>query len=186
MKGTIRQQALAARDSLLPAARESKSREIEERLFTLPEFRKAGVVMFFASFRSEVRTGPMIERALAEGKRVVLPKVLGRELGLYEISDYQRDVAPGAWGIPEPTGGRSVQLADIDLIVVPGAAFDESGNRIGYGAGFYDKLLPAFPGTTVALAFEVQIITDIPADRHDVPVKKIVTEKRAIEASSKR
>ncbi|MBS1125104.1 MAG: 5-formyltetrahydrofolate cyclo-ligase, partial [Nitrospirae bacterium] len=81
----------------------------------------------------------------------------GKELELFEIKSFDNDVLPGAWGIPEPEGGMRVELKDIGLIVVPGAAFDEKGNRIGYGAGFYDKLL------------------------HDIPMQMIVTEKRVID-----
>ena len=161
--------------------RTAKSREIEERLFSLPEFRSARVVLFFASFRSEVDTGPMVRRALTGGKRVVLPKVQGRELALYEIVDWDKDVSPGAWDIPEPHENRPIRLDELDLIIVPGAAFDEHGNRAGYGAGFYDKLLSAFTKTTVALAFEVQIVPQVPVEPHDIPIRKIVTEKRAIE-----
>ena len=171
---------LAARDSLLSEKRTAKSREIEERLFSLPEFKSARVVLFFASFRSEVDTGPMIRRALTSGKRVVLPKVNGRELALYEIADWDKDVSPGAWDIPEPRETRPIELDAIDLILMPGAAFDEQGNRVGYGAGFYDKLLSAFTKTTVALAFEAQLVPRVPVEAHDVPVKKIVTEKRVI------
>ena len=185
MKKILRKQVLAARDGLSPDEKRAKSREIEERLFSLPEFTSARVVMFFASFRTEVETGAMIRRALSSGKRVVLPKVKGDELSLYEINDFDDDVVPGAWGIPEPKEIRPAKLDDIDLMIMPGAAFDERGNRVGYGAGFYDKLLPAFRKKTVALAFETQIVRDVPSDAHDVPVDKIVTEKRVIEASSK-
>jgi 5-formyltetrahydrofolate cyclo-ligase len=173
---------LAARDSLSPEERTAKSREIEERLFALPEFTSARIVLFFASFRSEVDTISMIRRALASGKRVILPKVQGKELSLYEICDFDDDVAPGAWGIPEPKGAKLAKLDEIDLMIMPGAAFDERGNRVGYGAGFYDRLLPAFRKMTIALAFEAQIVPDVPADSHDVPVDAIVTEKRVITA----
>ncbi len=175
---------LAARDSLLPAQRTAKSLEIEERLFSLPEFKAARIVLFFASFRSEVDTGSMIRRALTFGKRVALPKVTGAKLALYEIADWDNDVAPGAWGIPEPHENSPVELDEIDLILVPGAAFDGRGNRLGYGAGFYDKLLSSFTKTTVALAFDTQIVPLVPTDPHDVPVIKIVTEKRVIDAKS--
>jgi 5-formyltetrahydrofolate cyclo-ligase len=184
VKKELRKKVLAARDKLSPRQRAAKSREIEERLFSLPEFKSARMVMFFASFRSEVDTGPMIRRALTFGKRVVLPKVMGAELALHEIADLDADVAPGVWGIPEPIESRPVMLEEIDLIVVPGAAYDEQGNRRGYGAGFYDKLRPAFRKTTVALAFELQILPNVPADMHDVPVKKIVTDRRIIEINA--
>lgn len=172
---------LSARDGLSPGDRSAKSREIRERLFSLPEFRTARTVLFFASFRSEIETGTMIRAALQAGKRVLLPKVKGKELELFEIGNFDRDVAPGAWGIPEPSSGRHAPLSEAHLILVPGAAFDVRGNRIGYGAGFYDKLLQDYQGTTIALAFELQIVPEVPADAHDIPVRKIVTEKRVIE-----
>jgi 5-formyltetrahydrofolate cyclo-ligase len=185
LKRSLRKQAAEARDNLPLDVRRVKSREIEQRLLSLPEFQAADVIMFFASFRSEVETEPMIRHALATGKRVVLPRVKGRQLALFEIKDFDKDVSPGTWGIPEPVESHPVPLTEIDLIITPGAAFDESGNRLGYGAGFYDRMLLSFPGMTVALAFEAQIMPRVPADPHDVPVKKIVTEKRVIEASSK-
>lgn len=163
--------------------RQSCSREIETRLFLLPEFQSARTIMFFASFRSEVDTVPMIRRALEEGKRVILPKVRGRELGLFEIVDYDRDMASGAWGIPEPRETKPANISDVELMVVPGLAFDLKGNRLGYGAGFYDRILPAYHRPTVALAFEVQIVPQAPAEAHDVPMQKIVTETRVIEVA---
>lgn len=186
MKKEIRKQVLDARDSILPARRTTKSREIEERLFSLAEFMSAHAVLFFASFRSEVETGTMIRRALASGKRIILPKVKGKKLELFEIKNFDKDVSPCIWGIPEPQESAPVTLDQIDVIVVPGAAFDEHGNRLGYGAGFYDKLLSEFTKLTIAVAFEEQIVPKIPTDPHDVPVRKIVTEKRVITAAHSR
>jgi len=183
LKKILRKQILSARDKLSPQEKATKSQEIEERLFALPEFISARIIMFFASFRSEVETDRMIRRALISGKRIILPKVQGDKLALYEITDFDKDVAPGVWEIPEPKTLLSAELTDIDLMIIPGAAFDLRGNRIGYGAGFYDKLLPTFGRLTVGLAFESQIVPEVPADSHDVPVQVIVTEKRVISAS---
>lgn len=182
MKDKIRKQVLDARFGLSAELRRTGSAEIESRLFGLPEFRDARTIMFFASFQSEVDTHHMIRRALGEGKRVVLPKVKGKELELFEIASFDRDVGPGAWGILEPEGPfvRPADLKDISLIIVPGAVFDEQGNRVGYGAGFYDKLLASYPGMTVAVAFDLQVVPCVPAEPHDVPVKQIVTERRII------
>lgn len=182
MKTSLRKQAVQARDGLSQAERKAKSREIGNRLFRLPELAASSTIMFFASFRSEVETVPMIRRALAEGKRIVLPKVKGKDLALFEVRDFDRDVTPGAWGILEPRETEPAALDAVDLMIMPGLAFDERGNRLGYGAGFYDKLLVSFTKTTVALAFEAQIVPEVPAAKHDVPVKKIVTEKRIITA----
>jgi 5-formyltetrahydrofolate cyclo-ligase len=184
LKKILRKQVLAARDRLSREQRQNKSREIEERLFSLPDFKSARTILFFASFKSEVDTEPMIRRALTFGKRVVLPKVKKTELGLFEITDFSTDVSPGAWGIPEPYETRPVALDEIDLVIVPGAAFDKWGNRLGYGAGFYDKLLSTFRKMTIALAFEAQILPRVPAELHDVPIRKIATELRVITAHS--
>ena len=182
LKKTLRKQILESRFKLSSDDRRAKSRKIEERLFSLSEFRDASKVLFYASFRSEVETWQMIRRALAEGKRVVLPRVKGRELALFAIRDFDRDVAPGAWDIPEPVRGTPTKIGEIDLVIMPGAVFDEQGNRLGYGAGFYDRLLEGYGGMSVALAYEVQIVPEVEASPHDIPVKKIVTEKRIIEA----
>jgi 5-formyltetrahydrofolate cyclo-ligase len=179
-KIALRKQVAEARGKLSAEERDSKSREIEARLFSLHEYRSASVVMFFASFRSEVDTLPMIRHALAAGKRAILPKVRGKDLALFEIRDFDKDTAPGAWGIPEPREIMPVTVEDVDFMIVPGLAFDENGNRLGYGAGFYDRLLPYYKKETAALAFEIQIVPEVPISSLDIPVKQIVTEKRTI------
>jgi len=179
-KKSLRKQAAEARGSLSPEARESKSREIGKRLFSLPEFKAASAVMFFASIRSEVDTLPMIRHSLALGKRTILPKVKGKDLALFEIRDVENDVAPGVWGIPEPREILPVTIHEVDFMIVPGLAFDLNGNRLGYGAGFYDKILPLYKKETAALAFEIQIVPEVPISALDIPVKMIVTEKRTI------
>ncbi len=182
MKQALRKEILDRRFNLPAAERKAKSREIESRLFRLPEFRAAAVVMFFASIQSEVETHGMIRRALAEGKGVVLPKVVkGKQMEAREIRNFDRDTSPGMWGILEPDAGEHVPGRDIGLIIVPGAAFDESGHRIGYGGGYYDRHLRGYHGMTIALAFEIQIVSCAHAKEHDIPVKKIVTEKRVID-----
>lgn len=180
MKKSLRKQVLDARHHLTPAERRAMSSRIEQRLFELPEFQKAALILFYASFQSEVETHFMIRRALSEGKRVALPRINEKELELLVITNFDKDVSPGSWGIPEPDQGDLVSVQDLGLIVVPGAAFDEQGNRLGYGAGYYDKLLAQYQDMTAALAFELQIVPQVPADPHDVPMKKIVTEKRII------
>jgi 5-formyltetrahydrofolate cyclo-ligase len=179
-KISLRKQVAEARGSLSPEERESKSRDIEERLFSLPEFQAASAVMFFASFRSEVDTLPMIRHALALGKRTILPKVKGKDLALFEIHDFDNDVARGSWDIPEPHEILPVTVHEVDFMIVPGLAFDLHGNRLGYGAGFYDRILHLYKKETAALAFEIQIVPEVPVSALDVPVNKILTEKRTI------
>ena len=136
--------------------------------------------MFFASFLSECETLPMIQHALALGKRMILPKVKGKELGLFEIRDFDNDIAPGGWDIPEPREIQPVMVHEVDFMIVPGLAFDLNGNRLGYGAGFYDRILPLYKKGIAALAFEIQIVPEVPVSALDAPVKKIITEKRTI------
>ncbi len=186
-KASIRKGVLAKRDGIPPAEKKIKDRSIEIRLFGLSEFRTAETILLFASFRSEVDTCGMISRSIEEGKRVVLPRVEGNNLGLYEIRDIV-ELVPGYMKIPEPsvlTEDRKITIHDMDLIIVPGAAFDGAGNRIGYGGGFYDRLLAAADRgiSIVAPAYEMQVIASVPTDPHDKKVKLIVTEGRVIRCS---
>jgi 5-formyltetrahydrofolate cyclo-ligase len=185
VKKPLRKQTVEARDGLSPEERQAKSQEIGNRLFRLPEYCSSSAVLFFAAFRSEVDTAPMIRQALVEGKRVILPKVKGKDLALFEIKDFDKDISPGTWGILEPHEKNPVSLDEVDLIIVPGLAFDEYCNRLGHGAGFYDRLLSRYTGPTIALAFEVQIVSQVPVTATDVPISKIVTEKRIITTDSK-
>ncbi len=160
-----------------------KSAAIMEKLFALKEFAEAKTILFYASKKDEVQTFAMIQKALDMGKRVALPitVVEGKNLVLSEISNVKGLMA-GAFSVPEPAEYMPVQADAIDLVIVPGIAFDEKGDRIGHGMGYYDKLLKTMPQARfVALAFEFQIIPDVPEEAHDVRVHKIVTEERVIE-----
>ena len=180
MKASLRKQITEARDGLSHLERVIKSLEIGKRLLGMPLFVEASTIMFFAAFRSEVDTIPMIRKSLAEGKHVVMPKVRGRDLVLFEIKDFDEDISLGRWGIPEPHEQRPITLDAIDLMIVPGVAFDEHGNRLGYGAGYYDRIITNYDGETIALAFELQIVPQVPVTENDCPIKQIVTEKRII------
>lgn len=183
-KRAARVRALAARDALPPAERALLSAAICARAAALPELRRAQTVLLFASFRSEVDTGALLAEMLARGATVALPRVLApRVLEAVRVADPAADLAPGAWGIPEPRPGLPViEPGGFDAVVVPGAAFSASGARCGYGGGFYDAYLPRLRAGTprVALAFEAQLVDDLPTAAHDVPVDVIVTEARTI------
>jgi 5-formyltetrahydrofolate cyclo-ligase len=154
------------------------------RALELPEFVAAGTVMLFASFRTELDTMPIARRVLEAGKRLSLPRVLGpRLMAAYQVTDLASDLVPGKWDIPEPRESLpEVPPQELDLVFVPGSAFDEEGRRCGYGGGFYDNYLPLTrPGTPwVALAFEAQLVPRIDCEAHDLPVTAIVTERRVI------
>ncbi|MBI5848459.1 MAG: 5-formyltetrahydrofolate cyclo-ligase [Nitrospirae bacterium] len=183
-KASLRKEILAKRDSIPPVVKKIKDKSILERLFSLDEVKTAKTIFLFASFRSEVDTFGMIQRALDEGKRVVLPRVEGQNLGLYEIKN-RDELVPGYMKIPEPsvlTDDRKCGINDVAAIIIPGAAFDETGNRIGYGGGFYDRLLAELqkPVPVVAPTYEEQVIESVPTDDHDKKVSIIVTDRREI------
>jgi 5-formyltetrahydrofolate cyclo-ligase len=187
-KAVIRKVVLELRDALAPEERVSHSLVIKESLFKLPQFLSAQSVMFYVSFRSEVETHAMIRQALASGKIVIVPvtDMKNRRLALSRLEDFDNDLAPGTWGILEPKQEkiRPIACHDIDLVITPGAAFTTNGRRIGYGGGFYDQLLRESKKSAVALAFEMQILSDIPFNpAHDVPVNFIITEKRIVSCS---
>jgi len=184
-KSRIRQDVLTKRDSLDPDIRKAKDALIKENLFSLEEFRQAPILFFFASFRSEVSTFTQIVESLALGKRVILPSVdPGHKcLRLYEIKDLS-ELSAGYMGIPEPdvAEDRERDINDVTLVVMPGAAFDAKGNRLGYGGGYYDKLLARLHRKIplIALAYEEQLLDSLPADPHDIRVHKIVTDRGVI------
>jgi len=183
-KRALRERALTARDALAPDARGTLSERICTRALALPELAGAATVMLFASFRSEVDTAPLIRACLARGVAVALPRIAGpRLLETVTVADTARDLVPGTWDIPEPRAGLPpVDPRLIDLVFVPGAAFSAAGGRCGYGGGFYDALLPRLrPGTPlVGLAFEAQMVADVPCEPHDLTVDAVVTEARVI------
>lgn len=191
MKKSLRYKLLKKRDSLKAEEKKIKEAAIRKRLFALKEFKDAGSILFYASFRSEVDTMCSIKNALKLNRRVILPVVDSkkRELNLYEIKDVS-ELAASYMGIPEPsvTRGRKINLADIDIAIVPGAGFDVKGNRIGYGAGYYDKLLSKSKRhmAKIALAFEEQIVPLVPNEQHDVKIDKIITDKRTIDCKRNR
>ena len=183
-KPAIRKELLRRRDAIPPEVRRAKDRLILERLLSLEEFKNAGTVFFYASFRTEFDTTELIKTSLAAGKRAVLPKVdrEKQELVLYEIKDFS-ELGPGYMGIPEPTSPETpVSINDIDLVIIPGAGFDPMGNRIGYGGGYYDRLLSGMQKhvPVIAPAYEEQIIDSIPSEPHDIRVKVIVTDRQLI------
>lgn len=185
-KRLIRKEILIKRDSIDHEKRLEKDKLIIEMVLSLPYFERAQTVFYFASFRSEVSTLPQIEEAIKRGKRIVLPKVddINRRLRLFEIQN-TGEIKPGFMGIPEPDvpPERERDINDVDLVIMPGVAFDTNGNRLGYGAGYYDKLLSGLKKDIplIAIAYEEQIVDSLPAESHDIRVDMIVTDKRIIE-----
>ena len=185
MKSKIRDEINGIRNGKSLTELREKSERIKDNLFGIPEFKSANTIMFYVSTRNEVHTEEMIKSALSMGKNVCVPRtdVKSHSLSCIRIEDFKTDLSPGAFGIPEPQRGEDVSPEKIDLVIVPGTAFDRQGNRIGYGKGFYDRLLPSMDGAeTVGLAYGFQVLPSVPIEEHDVSVKRIVTEDGVIKA----
>ena len=184
-KRALRESVTAARDALPAALRARASRSIADRIAALPAWRAARVVLLTLPFRSEWDARLVLLDALAAGKTVAAPRVdaSARMLRALAIEDPQGDIEKGYRGIPEPRADRPpVPLDRIEWVLVPGIAFDPAGKRLGYGGGYYDRLLPLLPpgAARVAGAFDMQIIERVPAARHDTGVDCIVTERRTL------
>ena len=184
-KRAMRARILAARDQLSATASGRASQAICAALAARSDFQDAHVVLLTLPFGSEWDTTPLVGSALGQHKTVALPRanLATRTLDLCAVTDVMSDVAPGYRGIREPL--RRCPLIDpatIDWVLVPGLAFDPEGRRLGYGGGFYDRLLPSLAPAAprIAGAFELQIVDSVPANRHDLPIDAIVTELRTL------
>jgi 5-formyltetrahydrofolate cyclo-ligase len=179
-KKDLRREMIRRRDSLTPAQRASLAQRFAEKLAALPQYRDAKSVLATMSIGSEWSTQPFLDRARADGKTIVLPRVTKekpRRLELHAVADPATDLVPGVWDIPEPDPGRCprVDFADVDFALVPALAVDARGYRLGYGAGYFDKLLAGrgarpFCVTAIPAPFVVERIPDEP---HDVPVDRV-------------
>ncbi len=181
-KKTIRDRAHANRNH--QENKDGLSRIICDTFMALPEYTAARTVMFYVDVRSEVRTRHSLPAALQTGKRIVVPYCVNNELELFHLTSME-ELAIGMYKILEPRAElrslpeKCVEVRDLDLIMVPGVAFDRSGARMGHGFGYYDKLLQhARPDTPlIALAFECQLFPQVPTQAHDIFMDKIITEK---------
>lgn len=181
-KTKIREQAHANRNA--QTDKDALSQQICATFMSLPEYAAARTVMFYVDVRSEVRTRHSLPAALASGKRIVVPWCLNNELELFLLENMD-ELAVGMYKILEPRQElralpeKKLQPADLDLVMVPGVAFDRRGARMGHGFGYYDKLLQhARPDAPlVALAFECQLFPEIPTQAHDIFMDQLITEQ---------
>ncbi|QIN83263.1 5-formyltetrahydrofolate cyclo-ligase [Rubrobacter tropicus] len=181
-KAALRQSVLRRREALCERERAAFGRTILSNVRDLPAYERSGVVLAYASFGTELGTDEFLGRVLDDGKTLLLPRVERGDLGLYQVRDTARDLSPGPWGIREPVPERCpfADAGSVDFALIPGVAFDRMGGRLGYGGGFYDRLLAGgLPrrAPRVSVAFEVQVVEKVPVDRHDVPVDLVITEK---------
>lgn len=183
MKKKLKQKILEKRDALSDKIISGKSSKIMKKLFSLPEFKKAKNILFYVSFNNEVDTCNAIKKSINK-KNIIVPVTdkKNRKLILSKLSHFE-DLENGCFGILEPKKRKikKINKKDIDLVIVPGIVFDVFGHRIGYGHGYYDRFLKTLNKIPlIGLAYEFQVIAKIPAESHDVPVYKIITEKKVI------
>ena len=137
-------------------------------------YKNAKTIYGYLPYNQEVRTVPMLEQALKDGKKVAVPKVYGDEMKFLYLDDLTK-VSKGYAGIPEPIADGPVADDETALVLMPGLAFDPAGHRIGYGGGFYDKFLAAEPNhPTLALCYEFQLLPELDTEEHDIPVDTVL------------
>jgi 5-formyltetrahydrofolate cyclo-ligase len=184
-KQTLRRDAKALRDNLDSVHRRECSEIILKKIIDLEVMESFMHISLFAGSGSEVDTEALILNLIEKDKPVYLPRVIktpdGRpDLELYRVKIYPDDCRPGPFGIQEPDPEKTARLQDpsrLDIILVPGLLFDESGHRLGYGGGYYDRLLSCLDRTfKIGIAFQSQMVTRLPADPWDVPIDAVMTE----------
>ena len=183
----LRKEILSKRNRLTLQQIASMSGRIELSLLDRSEIKTAETVFTYVNFRSEVSTREIINQLLHQGKQVAVPitRVKEKRLDIVTISDPENDLVPGYWGIPEPreelVDERLIAPGDIDVIILPGSVFDKRCGRFGYGGGYYDRLLSQIPAAKrIALAFDLQVVNEIPLKDHDEIPDFVITEEQTI------
>lgn len=196
VKQKLRKRIIALREQLPADVRAAHSAAISARICKLEIYRQARAVLGYMNFGAEFASEPWIQQVLADGKRLALPRVNRhtKQLDLYWVDDPENQLESGLWGIREPIVERCERLAtlnEVEFALLPGVAFTRDGARLGYGGGFYDKLLARQGSGTgihkpalVAAAFALQIVGQIPQEATDVKVEWIITEAEALHCAA--
>ena len=166
LRKKIREQKRAMTEEQIVAA----SARLGELFLACEQYKNAKTIYGYLPYNQEVRTVPMLEQAMKDGKRVAVPKCYGEEMRFIYMDDLSK-VEKGYANIPEPIADDPIADDETALVLMPGLAFDPQGNRMGYGGGFYDKFLAAEPDhPTVALCYDFQMVEDLPTEDYDIPV----------------
>ncbi len=177
IRGEIREQ----RKALLPEWIATRSQQIAERFMALDVFQAAETICLYAAIAGEVRLDAVREQCWADGKRVLVP-AFRREQRDYGFKTLTRDTAlvTGPWGVPEPAVDAWAEVGPAACIAVPGVAFDDAGGRIGYGGGYYDRLLAPVKGiraqTAIGICFDFQRVESVPREAWDIGMDRVVSE----------
>ncbi len=177
----IRKQFLTRRKQLDLSTYTSLSKQVQQQLISSEYFIRARTLALYSPISNEVATEQIFAVAKELKKQVYYPRVAGNELEFYEVCAVT-ELLPGAFGVAEPVTGEKKIIADLDLVIVPGVAFDLRGHRLGYGRGFYDRQLAEKSAGTVSigLCFEIQLCELLSTEEHDQPLDFIVTETKFI------
>jgi len=176
-KNTLRNNILKIRDSLSPEDISRKSKAIEERLFEDEFFKDAGTVAVYIPKGNEVNTKSIIERALKEGKEVLVP-VTNDEISMCKFVSFD-DLIQGKFNVPEPKEKVPKDHA-AQVVLVPGVVFGKCMHRIGYGKGYYDKYFKNSKAYRIGICYDFQVMEKLPKHEHDIPMNRIITDKRLI------
>ncbi|HZY46400.1 MAG TPA: 5-formyltetrahydrofolate cyclo-ligase [Candidatus Bathyarchaeia archaeon] len=185
-KEQVRRYILRLRDRQSLRDIEMRSQEILEQVLLLHEYVRARGIACYVNKDSEVDTRPLIRRALDSNKRVLIPVVKRGDIDLIfsELKDLGKELAPGSFNIPEPKPEylRPQTLDAVDVLFVPGIVWDKEGYRLGWGRGYFDRVLRTLPGhvRSIGLSFNIQLVNHVPRDQFDLPVNTVVTESRVL------
>lgn len=173
-KTTLRRQIRERKRAMTQGEIEDASKRLGALFLASDLYREAKTIYGYLPYNQEVRTTAILEQALADGKRVAVPKVYGDEMKFIYLTDLSQ-VEKGYSGIPEPVKDEPVADDPTALVLMPGLAFDREGHRIGYGGGFYDKFLAAEPNhPTLALCYAFQMVQQLPTEAFDIPVDVVL------------
>ena len=173
----MRNEFLSMRNKIPKGEVLERSKKIINNLIALKEYNESRTIMYYVSFNNEVYTHDIIKKELKQ-RKIAIPKVVNQEIEPSLIIDFGNLISTGKFGILEPIELLKVSYKNIDSVILPGLVFDKKGNRIGYGYGHYDKFLGKVKhAVKIGLAYDFQIVDEVPNDKHDVPVDFIVSEK---------
>ena len=173
-KKTLRKRIREQKRAMTQLQIETASEKLVQMFLNTELYRDAKTIYGYLPYNQEVRTEPILQRALADGKRVAVPKIYGDEMKFIYLPDLSQ-VASGYAGILEPIADEPVGDDPTALVLMPGMAFTKEGYRIGYGGGYYDKFLAAEPNhPTIALCYDFQMVEQLPTEEFDVPVDMVL------------
>lgn len=183
-KNELREEYKKIRNNINIKSKEQKTEEITKRFINTTQFKNAEIIAIYKSFSSEVSTEEIIKYALKSGKKIALPRVNKSKLDFYEIKSIDEKLIKSNFGIEEPIENSKtfVDKQKIDLVIVPGLAFDKEKNRLGYGGGFYDRFLAGINALKIGICFDEQLLKNetLPVKETDVKLDIIITDKEMV------